>query len=66
MNTTAILIIVLLGAAVAALAAAAVALRRETARLRSEKESAEASLTDLGQRLAATETLLTETRQARD
>ena len=66
MNTTAILIIVLLGAAVAALAAAAVVLRREAARLRSEKESAEASLTDLGQRLAATETLLTETRQARD
>ena len=66
MNTTAILIIVLLGAAVAALAAAAVVLRRETARLRSEKESAEASQTDLGQRLAATETLLTETRQARD
>ena len=66
MNTVTLLTLLLLACLCAVSGVTVVALRRETARLRRDKEEAEAARSDLGQKLSATETLLAETRQGRD
>ena len=66
MNTITLLTLLLLACLCVVSGVTAVALRRETARLRRDKEEAEAARSDLGQKLSATETLLAETRQGRD
>lgn len=66
MNTVMLLILLLLACLCAVSGVTIVALRRERARLRRDKEEAEAARSDLRQKLSATETLLAETRQGRD
>ena len=66
MNTATLLILLLLACLCAVSGVTIATLRRAMSRLRNEKESAEAARNDLSQKLAATETLLTETRQSRD
>ena len=66
MNTVMLFILLLLACLCAVSGVTIVALRRERARLRRDKEEAEAARSDLRQKLSATETLLAETRQGRD
>ncbi len=66
MNTVTLLTLLILACLCAVSGITIVALRRAVSRLRNEKESAEAARSDLSQKLAATESLLAETRQTRD